>query len=69
MTKHDFFTSKEVKSILKIKDCDLAHIRNAGKLLFIKKKEMLSCIQKNQLTNLKRRTSKWRKPLHKKIHS
>jgi hypothetical protein len=37
MIKHDFFSSKEVKSALKIKDCDLAHIRNAGKLLFTKK--------------------------------
>ena len=37
MIKHDFFTSKEVKSILRIKDCDLAHNRNAGKLLFTKK--------------------------------
>jgi len=30
-------TSKEAKEFLKIQDCDLAHIRNAGKLKFIKK--------------------------------
>lgn len=30
-------TSKETKVFLKIQDCDLAHIRNAGKLKFIKK--------------------------------
>jgi hypothetical protein len=30
-------TSKEAKVFLKIQDCDLAHIRNAGKLKFIKK--------------------------------
>lgn len=32
-----FLTSKETKSVLKIQDCDLAHIRNAGKLQFTKK--------------------------------
>lgn len=32
-----FLTSKEVKVILKIQDCDLAHMRNTGKLQFIKK--------------------------------
>ena len=30
-------TSKEAKVFLKIQDCELAHIRNAGKLKFIKK--------------------------------
>jgi hypothetical protein len=37
MDKSNFYSSKEVKKILKIKDCDLAHIRNSGKLLFTKK--------------------------------
>ena len=30
-------TSKETKALLKIQDCELAHIRNAGKIKFIKK--------------------------------
>ena len=30
-------TSNEAKVFLKIQDCELAHIRNAGKLKFIKK--------------------------------
>ena len=30
-------TSKETKVLLKIQDCELAHIRNAGKIKFIKK--------------------------------
>lgn len=32
-----FLTSKETKAELKVQDCDLAHIRNAGKLEFTKK--------------------------------
>jgi hypothetical protein len=32
-----FLTSKEAKAELKVQDCDLAHIRNAGKLQFTKK--------------------------------
>jgi len=32
-----YLTSKEAKAALKIQDCDLAHIRNAGKLQFEKK--------------------------------
>ena len=32
-----FLTSKEAKAALKVQDCDLAHIRNAGKLQFTKK--------------------------------
>ena len=32
-----FLTSKEAKAALKVQDCDLAHIRNAGKLEFTKK--------------------------------
>lgn len=32
-----FLTSKEAKAELKIQDCDLAHIRNTGKLQFTKK--------------------------------
>ena len=32
-----YLTSKEAKAELKIQDCDLAHIRNAGKLKFEKK--------------------------------
>jgi hypothetical protein len=32
-----YLTSKEAKAALKVQDCDLAHIRNAGKLQFSKK--------------------------------
>ena len=32
-----FLTSKEAKAALKVQDCDLAHIRNDGKLQFTKK--------------------------------
>ena len=32
-----YLNSKEVKKELKVQDCALAHIRNAGKLQFIKK--------------------------------
>ena len=32
-----YLTSKEAKKELKVQDCDLAHIRNSGKLQFIKK--------------------------------
>lgn len=32
-----FLTSKEAKVELKVQDCVLAHIRNAGKLQFTKK--------------------------------
>ena len=31
-----YLTSKETKAELKVQDCDLAHIRNAGKLKFEK---------------------------------
>ncbi len=37
MKVEKFLTSKEAKAALKIQDCDLAHIRNAGKLQFTKK--------------------------------
>lgn len=37
MKVEKFLTSKEAKVALKIQDCDLAHIRNAGKLQFTKK--------------------------------
>jgi hypothetical protein len=30
-------TSKEAKKELKVQDCDLAHIRNSGKLQYTKK--------------------------------
>lgn len=33
----NYLTSKEAKKELKVQDCDLAHIRNSGKLQFIKK--------------------------------
>lgn len=36
MKKEEFYTSKEVKTYLKIQDCDLAHTRQAGKLKYIK---------------------------------
>lgn len=32
-----YLTSKEAKKELKVQDCDLAHIRNSGKLQFVKK--------------------------------
>ena len=32
-----YLTSKEAKIELKVQDCDLAHIRNSGKLQFTKK--------------------------------
>ncbi len=37
VNKQEFLTSKEAKVELKVQDCDLAHIRNAGKLQFTKK--------------------------------
>ncbi|MCE2974204.1 MAG: hypothetical protein LW852_12205 [Sediminibacterium sp.] len=36
MKKEVFYTSKEVKTYLKIQDCDLAHTRQTGKLKYIK---------------------------------
>ncbi len=35
--ENNWLTSKEVKSLTKIKDCDLMHHRLSGKLNFIKK--------------------------------
>ena len=32
-----YINSKEAKAVLIVQDCDLAHIRNAGKLKFVKK--------------------------------
>jgi len=32
-----YLTSQEAKKELKVQDCDLAHIRNSGKLQFTKK--------------------------------
>ena len=32
-----YLTSQEAKKVLKVQDCDLAHIRNSGKLQFTKK--------------------------------
>jgi len=32
-----YLTSKEAKKELKVQDCDIAHIRNSGKLQFTKK--------------------------------
>jgi len=32
-----YLTSPEAKKELKVQDCDLAHIRNSGKLQFTKK--------------------------------
>lgn len=37
MISNKFLSSKEVKAALKVQDCDLAHIRNLGKLQFMKK--------------------------------
>jgi len=33
-----YLTNNEAKASLKIQDCDLTHIRNAGKLQFTKKR-------------------------------
>jgi len=32
-----WLTSKEAKKILKVSDCKLSHLRNDGKLVFMKK--------------------------------
>lgn len=32
-----YITSKEAKKVLKVSDCDLAHLRMEGKLPFVKK--------------------------------
>lgn len=37
MNTESYLTSKEAKKELKVQDCDLAHIRNSGKLQFTKK--------------------------------
>ena len=37
MKEEKYLSSKEAKAVLKVQDCDLAHIRNAGKLKFEKK--------------------------------
>ena len=37
MEDKNWLTSKEAKSIAKIKDCDLMHHRMSGKLNFVKK--------------------------------
>ena len=36
MKTEKYLTSKEAKAALKVQDCDLGHIRNAGKLNFTK---------------------------------
>ena len=33
----DYLTSKQVKEVLKINDCDLMHLRHSGKLKYSKK--------------------------------
>ena len=33
----DYISTKEVKSLLKVQDCDVMHLREAGKMKFIKK--------------------------------
>jgi hypothetical protein len=37
MNAKKYLNSKEAKAVLKVQDCHLAHIRNAGKLKFEKK--------------------------------
>lgn len=37
MTKEKHLTSKEAKTTLKVRDCELMHLRTAGKLKYIKK--------------------------------
>ena len=51
MSKAKYLISKQTKAFLKIQDCDLAHIRNAGKLQFTKKATPI-CIQKHLLMHL-----------------
>ena len=33
----DYMSTKEVKSTLKVQDCDVMHLREAGKMKFTKK--------------------------------
>jgi hypothetical protein len=61
MKEKNYLTSKEAKSELKVQDCDLAHIRNTGKLQFTKKgnaylysKESIERLKENQRHNKKR---------------
>jgi hypothetical protein len=52
-----FLTSKEAKKELKLQDCDLAHIRLAGKLKYIKSgNSYLYC--RDSVEQLKKRKSK-----------
>jgi hypothetical protein len=37
MAPKEYLNSKEAKTFLKVQDCDLAHIRLAGKLKYTKK--------------------------------
>lgn len=37
MKEEKILTTKEAKAALKVQDCDLANIRNAGKLKYTKK--------------------------------
>jgi len=37
LNKLNFYSSKEAKTVLKIQDCDLMHLRTSGKLKFMKK--------------------------------
>jgi hypothetical protein len=57
MEEHKYLTSKETKLILKIQDCDLAHIRNKGVLKFVKKRNAFMYSKKSveDFKNLKNR--------------
>ena len=33
----EYFSTKEVKDTLKVRDCDVMHLREAGKLAYVKK--------------------------------
>jgi hypothetical protein len=57
MKKAEYYTSKEVKTYLKIQDCDLAHTRQADKLKYKKSgKSYLYC--KDSVLQLKKENLK-----------
>ena len=53
--KVKYLTSKEAKKELKVQDCTLAHIRNTGKLSFIRKGNAFM-YSKGSLTEFKENT-------------
>jgi len=57
-----YLTSKEAKSVLKVQDCDLMHIRTLGKLKFVKKGNAFMYSEKS-VAEFKEKTSKGGKAL------